>query len=113
MYISVLYYTTVAKMNCETLLQKNLFFVFFEVSFCARLASKFADSAKISKHFFAKFQYGYKKTQNLILILNMLKKLQKMHAKKVVNEKVMENLIFLLLLLSAKLFDLQLFKKHF
>jgi hypothetical protein len=28
-------------------------------------------------------QYGYKKTQNLILILNPLKKLQKTHEKKV------------------------------
>ncbi len=32
--------------------------------------------------FFAKIHYGYQKPQNLMLISNLLKKLQKIHAKK-------------------------------
>jgi hypothetical protein len=36
-------------------------------------------------------QNRYQKTQNFMVILNQLKKLQKAPAKKVINEKVTEN----------------------
>jgi hypothetical protein len=39
-------------------------------------------------------QFVYQKTQNLMLILNSLKKLKKTQAKKIVNEKVAEKLSF-------------------
>ncbi len=38
----------------------------------------------------SKNQYGYHKTQNLMLILNQLKMSQKTHAKKIIDEKATE-----------------------
>jgi hypothetical protein len=39
-------------------------------------------------------QYNYQEVQNLMLILNLLKKMQKTYAKKVINKIVTENVDF-------------------
>jgi hypothetical protein len=46
------------------------------------------------KFFFSKMQYGYKKTQNLMLILNVLKSCKQTRAGKVINKKVTDNWSF-------------------
>jgi hypothetical protein len=58
-------------------------FLFFE-PFCPRLNLKFAISANMiyKKIIFTKMQYGYKKSQNLMLISNSLKKLNKNSIRK-------------------------------
>jgi len=55
------------------------------------------------KIFDQKFNMGMK-TQNLMLILNPLEKLQNLHAKKVIDEKVMGNRSFLILFSVYKSF---------
>jgi hypothetical protein len=47
-------------------------------------------------------QFGYRKTQNLMLISNPLKKLKKLIRKKFINEKELEFLTFMVL--CAKVF---------
>jgi hypothetical protein len=44
--------------------------------------------------FLAKMQYGYQKTQNIMLISNLLEKFQNHQAKKTVTEKVSEKWSF-------------------
>jgi hypothetical protein len=51
----------------------------------AILASKFKKSVNMRQNFFAKIQYGYEITQNLVLILHSLKKLLKSSLKKAEN----------------------------
>ena len=53
---------------------KIRFLIFWAVS--GAFAKKFAKSANMTPTSFKKVQYGYQKTQNLVLISNPLKKLQ-------------------------------------
>ena len=66
-----------------------MFLDFFE-PFRPLLTSKFAKSANMKKEYLSKMQDRYKKSQNLILISNSLKKLQKDSREKVISEKVTE-----------------------
>jgi hypothetical protein len=78
----------VAKCNSKTHSLKK-FSVFFN-RFIA-FAFKVCKSAHMTQSLFSsKIQYGYPKLQNLILISSSMKKLQKMHAKKVINKKMTE-----------------------
>ncbi len=68
-------------------------FHYFE-PICADLASKFAKSANKTRQFFFKNQTVYQKTQNFMLISKLLKKLQKIDAKEVIDKNVMEKCTF-------------------
>jgi hypothetical protein len=55
--------------------------------------------------FFATIQYGYQKTQTFILIFNPLKTFaKKVHAKSVINKKVIENGVFEFITLYSSIF---------
>ncbi len=91
----------VAKFYSKRSLQKT-FFRFFE-PIRPRMTSKFAELLIYSKNvYFFKMQLGLKKTQNLMLISNPLKKLQKTNAKTVINDKVTDKCSFCTFIAASK-----------
>ncbi len=63
----------------------------------------------ISKKFSSEQLFKNKKMQNSMLILNLLKKLQKIYAKKLSTEQLEKNGLLVLLLQCAKVLHLKLF----
>jgi hypothetical protein len=76
----------VAKFNSE---KKSSMFFSTVQTFRPCLPSKLLKSANMThkKFFFSKIQYGYQKKQILMLILNLLQKLQKTCAEKSCQQK--------------------------
>jgi hypothetical protein len=84
-----------------------MFFCFSE-PFRPRMTSKFAEMLIYSKNVnFFKMQYGFKKTQNLMLISNLLKKLQKNQCGESVqrqNDRKMKFLTFVTVFSACNFF---------